>query len=50
MGGLSDAEGIELLARCAEAAIAEQRSLGLTEWTGGDVVAGGDGRVATSFD
>jgi 5-methyltetrahydropteroyltriglutamate--homocysteine methyltransferase len=35
-GELSAAEGIELLTRCAEAAIAEQCSLGLTEWTGGE--------------
>ena len=32
---LTEAEGIELLTRCAETAITEQREIGLDEWTGG---------------
>jgi 5-methyltetrahydropteroyltriglutamate--homocysteine methyltransferase len=35
-GQLSDAEGEALLERAAAAAIAEQRALGLDEWTGGE--------------
>ena len=35
-GQLDDAEGEELLRRAAAAAIAEQRDLGLVEWTGGE--------------
>jgi methionine synthase II (cobalamin-independent) len=35
-GEMDDAEGEELLNRAATAAIAEQRNLGLDEWTGGE--------------
>lgn len=35
-GELGEDEGVELLNTCATAAIAEQRELGLDEWTGGE--------------
>jgi 5-methyltetrahydropteroyltriglutamate--homocysteine methyltransferase len=36
-GELSDEDGAALLSRAAEQAISEQRALGLTEWTGGEL-------------